>query len=263
MRWVRFLMEQDSPCWGRVEGSTIIVLSGSPFDRHGHHDTIERLPLTDTPLLPPCCPSKIVCIGRNYREHARELGNEPPAEPLLFLKPPSAVIAPGGEITLPRLSERVDHEGELALVIGRRCCGVQLDEDPRKYIHGYTCLNDVTARDLQKKDGQWARAKGFDTFCPLGPWIENAPNNSSRPWHNLRVETRVNGELRQQGNTSDFIFPVNVLLHAITAVMTLEPQDVIATGTPSGVGPLHAGDHVAITIEGIGTLENRVRAAAA
>ncbi|HET9784061.1 MAG TPA: fumarylacetoacetate hydrolase family protein [Terriglobales bacterium] len=260
MPWVRFLQEGQS-CWGQLEGDHIQVYSGTPLGEHAACQPragIERLPLDAVELLPPCTPTKIVCIGRNYREHARELGNEVPAEPLLFLKPPSALLAPGGTIRLPKLSQQVEYEGELGVVIGRRCHRLPLDADPRPYLLGFTCVNDVTARDLQKRDSQWARAKGFDTFCPVGPCVVEAPQAGARPWECLNIETRVNGQVRQQGNTGDFIFPLPRLLHAITAVMTLEPGDVIATGTPAGVGALAAGDRVSVTIAGVGTLENQV-----
>ncbi len=183
-------------------------------------------------------PSKIVCIGRNYREHAKELNHPIPTEPLIFLKPPSAVLAPGEPILRPTaLSQRVDHEGELGVVIGKRCHGLRDGDDVRQFILGYTCVNDVTARDLQNKDGQWSRAKGFDTFCPVGPVVVSGLD----PWQGVRVQTRVNGELRQDGTTADFLFSLDVILRYISQVMTLEPGDLIATGTPAGVGPLAGG----------------------
>ena len=197
-------------------------------------------------------PSKIVCVGRNYADHARELGNEAPSEPIIFLKPPSAVLAPGGRIVRPPQSQRVDFEGELALVIGREARHVS-EGNWRDYVAGYTCANDVTARDLQKKDVQFTRGKGFDTFCPIGPWIETDLDPSS-----LRIVTRVNGETRQDGNTSQMIFSCGVIIAFITSVMTLLPGDVILTGTPAGVGPLDGGDTVEVEIEGIGTLRNVV-----
>ena len=213
------------------------------------------LPLDSIRLLAAAEPSKIVCIGRNYREHAKELNHPIPTEPLFFLKPPSSVIGPGDEIRRPMgLSQRVDHEGELAVIIGKRCYRLREDEDVRLYIAGYTCLNDVTARDLQNKDGQWSRAKGFDTFCPIGPVVADDLD----PWHGVRVQTRVNGEARQDGTTADFLFPLDVLMRFIANVMTLEPGDVIATGTPAGVSPLNAGDVVEITVEGVGSLRNPV-----
>ncbi len=213
------------------------------------------IPLSAARLLAPAQPSKIVCIGRNYREHAKELNHEIPTSPLIFLKPPSAVIAPGEQIRRPHtLSQRVDHEGELGVVIGRRCHGLREDDDVRSYILGYTCVNDVTARDLQNIDGQWTRAKGFDTFCPIGPVIADGLD----PWKGVRIETRLNGQTRQSGTTADFIFPLDVILRYITSVMTLEPGDVIATGTPAGVGPMQPGDVVEVMVEGVGTLANPV-----
>ena len=217
--------------------------------------SFEPVPLASAPLLPPVVPSKIVCIGRNYREHAAELGNEIPAEPLLFLKAPSALLAPGGVIRIPALSQRVDFEGEIAIVIGKRCSHLGADEDVSQYIRGYTVVNDVTARDLQKKDGQWSRAKGFDTFCPVGPIVSDEVNPSS----GLNVVTRLNGVERQSGNTRDFIFSIDRLLRYISAAMTLFPGDLIPTGTPAGVAPMQPGDLVEVTVEGIGTLANPVQ----
>ncbi len=196
---------------------------------------------------------KIVCVGRNYLEHARELGNEVPERPLLFLKPPSALIGDGEAIVLPPESSRVEHEGEIAVVIGARALGVPREEAMR-YVSGYAPLNDVTARDLQKSDGQWTRAKGFDTFCPLGP-IVSADGIDPR---NLEVSCRVNGELRQHGRAADMAFDIPMLIAYISSIMTLEPGDVIATGTPAGVGPLHPGDVVEVEIPGVGTLRNPV-----
>lgn len=212
----------------------------------------EPMPLSAAELLAPVTPSKIVCVGRNYREHATELGNEVPAEPLLFFKPPSSLLAPGGAVMMPKVSERVDFEGELALVIARRARKLKPDMDWRAYVRGYTLANDVTARDLQKKDGQWTRAKGFDTFCPVGPFVSNEVD----PGAGLTVETRVNGELRQHGSTGDFIFSIPELLSYITAAITLEPGDLLLTGTPAGVGPLTAGDRVEVSIAGLGVLSN-------
>jgi 2-keto-4-pentenoate hydratase/2-oxohepta-3-ene-1,7-dioic acid hydratase in catechol pathway len=215
---------------------------------------IEPIALEEAALLPPVRPSKIVCIGRNYREHAAELDHEVPKEPLLFLKPSSALLAPGGVVRRPKISERVDFEGELCVVVGKTCYQPTADEDVRHYILGYTCLNDVTARDLQNKDGQWARAKGFDTFCPVGPVVVDGLD----PWTGLGVETRVNGAVRQSGNTRDFIFPLDVIIRQIARAMTLFPGDLIATGTPAGVGPVVAGDVMEVTVEGVGTLRNSV-----
>jgi len=205
-------------------------------------------------VLPPVVPSKIVCIGRNYREHAAELGNEVPKEPLLFLKTPSSLIAHKQPIHIPAISQRVDFEGELAIVIGKRCSKIGAEEDVRQYIRGYTIVNDVTARDLQKSDGQWSRAKGFDTFCPTGPFVTDEID----PDAGISVQTRLNGELRQDGNTRDLIFPIDFLLRHITAAITLYPGDLIPTGTPSGVGPMQPGDTVEITIDGMETLSNPV-----
>jgi 2-keto-4-pentenoate hydratase/2-oxohepta-3-ene-1,7-dioic acid hydratase in catechol pathway len=214
----------------------------------------EPVPLSGADLLPPVTPSKIVCVGRNYREHAAELGNEVPAEPLLFFKPPSSLLKPGGAIVMPPASSRVDYEGEIAVVIGGRASKLPPEFNPRAIIRGYTLANDVTARDLQKKDGQWTRAKGFDTFCPVGPWV----SDEVEPDIGLTIETRVNGELRQQGSTADFIFSVRQLLCYITAAITLEAGDLVLTGTPSGIGPLAPGDQVAVTSPGLGTLINSV-----
>ena len=214
-----------------------------------------EIPLTSVRLLAPVTPSKIVCIGRNYREHAKELNHPIPTEPLIFLKPPSAVLDPGEPILRPvTLSQRVDHEGELGVVIGKRCHGLREGDDVREFILGYTCVNDVTARDLQNKDGQWSRAKGFDTFCPVGPSVVSGLD----PWSGVRVQTRVNGQIRQDGTTADFLFPLDVILRFISQVMTLEPGDLIATGTPAGVSPLQPGDTVEVTVEGIGSLSNPV-----
>jgi 2-keto-4-pentenoate hydratase/2-oxohepta-3-ene-1,7-dioic acid hydratase in catechol pathway len=205
-------------------------------------------------LLAPVVPQKIVCIGRNYREHAAELGNEVPREPLLFLKAPSAVIAADDAIRIPALSQRVDYEGELAVVIGKRASRIGVNEDVGGYIRGYTIVNDVTARDLQKSDGQWSRAKGFDTFCPMGPLVTDEID----PWAGVAVETRLNGEVKQHGTTLDLIFDIAALLRHISAAMTLLPGDVVPTGTPAGVGPMKAGDRVEVTVGGIGTLTNPV-----
>jgi len=199
-------------------------------------------------------PSKIVCVGRNYADHAAELGNEVPKEPLLFLKAPSAVICDGDAILLPTQSVQVEHEGELGVVISKTCKGLTDGDDWREYVQGYTCLNDVTARDLQRKDGQFARAKSFDTFCPVGPHIETELDISD-----IRVIVRVNGEIRQDGRTSQMVFPVDFLVRYISQMMTLNGGDIIATGTPSGVSKLEPGDVCEVEIEGIGILQNPVR----
>lgn len=215
---------------------------------------MDHIPLNQAELLAPVRPSKIICVGRNYREHAAELGNEVPAEPLIFFKPPSALLAPGAAIRRPVISQRTDYEGELGVVISKSCYKLGPAEDARPYILGYTAVNDFTARDLQNKDGQWTRAKGFDSFCPAGPVVTDEID----PWPGVTVETRVNGDLRQQGNTRDFIFPLDVIIRHISRVMTLVPGDLIATGTPKGVGPVVAGDVIEVTVAGVGTLRNPV-----
>jgi 2-keto-4-pentenoate hydratase/2-oxohepta-3-ene-1,7-dioic acid hydratase in catechol pathway len=212
-------------------------------------------PLSALTLLAPVTPSKIVCIGRNYRDHAAELGNEPPKEPLLFLKAPSSLLSPGGIIRLPAVSQRVDFEGELGIVIGRSCYRLQAEEDVRSYIRGYVVVNDVTARDLQKTDGQWSRAKGFDTFCPVGPIVSDAID----PDAGVTVTTRLNGVVQQHGSTADFIFKIDTLVRYISAAMTLNPDDLIPTGTPAGVGPMQSGDVVEVEIDGLGILRNIVQ----
>src|SRR3954471_5080326 len=260
MKYCRFEYE-GTPQFGWVETvgghDQITRIFQFPADIAALESGLKKIPSTpvaDAALLAPVEPSKIVCIGRNYREHAAELGNEVPVEPLIFFKPPSSVIGPGQTIVRPKTSARVDHEAELGVVIGKRCRNLKADDDVHPYILGYTCVNDVTARDLQKKDNQWTRGKGFDTFCPVGPIVSNEID----PWSGIAVETRVNAELRQQGNTRDFIFQLNVVIRYISRVMTLLSGDLIATGTPSGVGPLTAGDVVEVTVQGIGTLRNPV-----
>jgi 2-keto-4-pentenoate hydratase/2-oxohepta-3-ene-1,7-dioic acid hydratase in catechol pathway len=239
------------PRFGLGQGETVREITGDLFGAWTPSDRIWRL--DQLRLLPPVTPSKIVCIGRNYHEHAAELGNPVPKEPLIFLKPPSAVIGPDEPIVLPAISHRVDHEGELAIIIGRRCSQLAPDADVRPYILGFTCLNDVTARDIQKADVQFTRGKGFDTFCPLGPVVETQLDLSSAV-----VSTFVNGSQRQSAPVTQMIFPVDVIIRWISRVMTLEPGDVIATGTPAGVGPLAAGDVVEVVVTGIGTLRNPV-----
>jgi len=216
------------------------------------------MPLSAASLLPPVTPSKIICVGRNYRDHAHELGNPIPAEPLLFFKPPSSLLGAGGVVRLPAASTHVDFEGELALVIGSRVRNLTPDADWRKVIRGCTLADDVSARDLQKKDVQWTRAKGFDTFCPVGPLVSDELD----PLSGLTIETSLNGELRQHASTLDFIFSIPTLLCFITAAFTLEPGDLILTGTPSGVGALKAGDNVEISIPGLGVLSHTVESAA-
>ena len=237
------------------DGLVVAELLGHPF---GIGDesirlTGSRYPLADVRLLAPVLPSKVIAIGKNYADHVREMGGEPPPEPVIFLKPSTAVIGPRDPIVYPaELSERVDFEGELAVVIGRLCRQVPAARVP-EVIFGYTCANDVTARDLQARDGQWARAKGFDTFCPLGPWIRTDLDPAD-----LELTTVVNGEIRQNARTSQLLHDVTALITYVSAVMTLLPGDVLLTGTPAGVGPLKEGDEVAVTIENIGTLTNGV-----
>ena len=252
MKIARFSTGGD-PRFGIVDDDEIVVLRGDPMF-NGFDTTEERIPLADVKLLAPVIPrSKVVAVGRNYREHAAELGNEAPAEPLLFLKPNTSVIGPGDTIVRPRQSSRVDFEGELAIVIGSIAKNVP-EADAASVVFGYTVANDVTARDLQEKDGQWARAKGFDTFCPLGPVIETEFEVASQG-----IETRVNGEVRQSGRLDEMVHSVASVIAYASAVFTLLPGDVILTGTPAGVGPIMAGDTVEVTVEGIGTLSNPVR----
>jgi 2-keto-4-pentenoate hydratase/2-oxohepta-3-ene-1,7-dioic acid hydratase in catechol pathway len=209
--------------------------------------------LREVTLLPPVAPSKIICVGRNYAAHAAELGNEVPKEPLLFLKAPSSIITDKESIILPQQSSQVEHEGELAVIIGRICKNLSDSDDPLAYVFGYTVLNDITARDLQKKDIQFTRAKSFDTFCPVGAFIE-----TEFDWRDAQLTVKVNGDLKQQGRTSEMIFPVDFLIRYISRQMTLNVGDLIATGTPSGVSVLNDGDICEVEIEGIGTLSNPV-----
>jgi 2-keto-4-pentenoate hydratase/2-oxohepta-3-ene-1,7-dioic acid hydratase in catechol pathway len=253
----------DDPRYGIVTGdvddlgipdeeSVITALAGDPL-YVGLQPTDEQVRLSDARLLSPVLPrSKVVGIGRNYAAHAAEMGSDLPDEPLMFLKPNTSVVGPGDPIFYPRQTEDLHYEGELAVVIGRICRDVPA-EKYADVVHGYTVGNDVTARDLQRKDGQFTRAKGFDSFCPLGPWIETELDVSD-----LRVQTFLNGEVRQDGRTSDLIFDVPTLIAHVTSVMTLLPGDVILTGTPEGVGPMNAGDEVEISVQGIGNLTNKV-----
>ncbi len=270
MRIARFA-KGNGVSYGVVEGEqgglTIAELHGHPFgvDPGGVRLTGHRYPLAEVRLLAPVLPSKVVAAGRNYASHVREMSGEPPAgrreglhgvqgsEPVLFLKPSTSVTGPGEAITYPvKQTERVDFEGELAVIIGRLCRDVPR-ERAEDVIFGYTCANDVTARDLQARDGQWTRAKGFDTFCPLGPWIETGTNPAD-----LELVTTVNGAVRQRARTSELLWDVPALIAFVSQVMTLLPGDVLLTGTPAGVGPLTDGDEVSVTIESIGTLTNRV-----
>ena len=257
MRIARFA-KGDGVAYGVVEGEaaqTIAELYGHPFgiDPSGVRLTGQRYPLAEVRLLAPVLPSKVVAVGKNYAEHVREMGSELPAEPVLFLKPSTSVTGPGDRIAYPvKLTDRVDYEGELAVIIGRLCRDVP-KERAYDVIFGYTCANDVTARDLQLTDGQWTRAKGFDTFCPLGPWMETATDPSD-----LGITTTVNGEVRQHARTRELLWDVPSLIEHVSAVMTLLPGDVLLTGTPEGVGPLTDGDEVSVTVESIGTLTNKV-----
>jgi 2-keto-4-pentenoate hydratase/2-oxohepta-3-ene-1,7-dioic acid hydratase in catechol pathway len=268
MRYCRFQFNGQAQ-YGLVESvagrdAIVRVLLTTPEDADGDMESlrtrkIEAIALEEATLLPAVRPSKIVCVGRNYREHAAELGHDVPKEPLIFLKATSALLAPGGIVRRPKISQRVDFEGELGVVIGKICHQPPADADIRQYILGYTCVNDVTARDLQTSDGQWSRAKGFDTFCPVGPIVvtdEIDPGFGEGA--GVGVQTRVNGAVKQNGNTRDFIFNLDVVIRYIAQAMTLYPGDLIPTGTPSGVGPVVAGDVMEVTVEGVGTLKNSV-----
>src|ERR1700723_254005 len=270
MNYCRFLLD-NQPHYGAVEDRNQVLwitdLIHAPEDDLAFHLAhsraavpsldlaslaFEPMPLSAATLLPPVTPSKIVCVGRNYRDHAKELGNKVPTEPLLFFKPPSSLLAPGGVVRMPAASERVDFEGELALVIAKRVTKLAPDADWRSVVRGYTVANDVTARDLQKTDGQWTRAKGFDTFCPVGPIVSDQVD----PEAGVELETRVNGELRQHGSTLDLIFSIPALLAYISAAISLEPGDLILPGTPAGLHPLAPGARVEVAIAGLGVLTN-------
>jgi 2-keto-4-pentenoate hydratase/2-oxohepta-3-ene-1,7-dioic acid hydratase in catechol pathway len=263
MKYCRFQLNSQ-PYYGLVEsvaGKDQITrtLSVAPHLSEGDLEDlpskrIDPIAFDSANLLAPVQPTKIVCIGRNYRAHAAEFGSDVPTEPLIFLKAQSSLLAPKQTVLRPKISQRVDYEGELGIVIGKKCRHLKPDEDVRPYILGYTCVNDVTARDLQKKDDQWSRAKGFDTFCPVGPVVVTELD----PWKGVGVEAKVNGAVKQHGNTNDLIFAVDVVIRHIAQAMTLYPGDLIATGTPEGVGPVVAGDVMEITVEGIGTLSNPV-----
>ncbi len=255
MRLVRFRFGDRIATGASEFGSdTIRILRGTYFE--DPVPTGDEVPFDDVRLLAPILPSKLVCVARNYMAHAAEFDMDVPEEPMLFLKPSTAVIGPDDPIHLLPISHRVDYEGELAAVIGRIARDVRA-EDAAAYILGYTCANDVTLRDLQKSDEQWARAKGFDGSCPLGPWIETDLDPTD-----VRLETRINGEIRQAGQTSDMVFGVATLIEHITTFMTLLPGDAILTGTPEGVGKLSPGDVVEVEVDGIGTLSNRVEGTA-
>jgi 2-keto-4-pentenoate hydratase/2-oxohepta-3-ene-1,7-dioic acid hydratase in catechol pathway len=250
MRFIRYQKGTDEPRFGWVLEDKIGPIEGSPFQEFRRLEA--AISLDEIRLLPPIGPGKIICVGRNYIAHAREHDAEVPEIPLLFLKPPTAVIGPGENIVLPPQSQLIEHEAELAVVIGKQGRRVQ-PENALEYVLGYTVGNDVTARDLQSKDGQWTRSKGFDTFCPLGPWIETELDSAD-----AMITCHVNGEMRQMASTRDMVFNVRQLIAFASSVMTLLPGDVLLTGTPAGVGPLLPGDVVEVTIEGIGKLSNPV-----
>jgi 2-keto-4-pentenoate hydratase/2-oxohepta-3-ene-1,7-dioic acid hydratase in catechol pathway len=257
MRICRFITgDSTTPRFGILQNDLVLpFLDQEQFENFHQQQTGAGISKTNVTFLAPVSPSKVVCVGRNYREHAAELGNKMPEEPMLFLKPPSAVIASEDSIEIPSASQQVEHEGELGVVIGRKASKLSDAEDPLDYVLGYTCVNDVTARDLQRKDVQFTRGKSFDTFCPVGPFIV-----SDLDPLNLVVTTRLNGNLKQRGQTADMAFPVPFLIRYISNIMTLLPGDLIATGTPAGVSPMKDGDVVEVEIEGIGILRNPVRA---
>jgi 2-keto-4-pentenoate hydratase/2-oxohepta-3-ene-1,7-dioic acid hydratase in catechol pathway len=260
MKFCRFLPfttgEQTTPlpAYGILTDDGIRQISAVPWTAWS--ETRTRWSLSEVRLLAPCEPGKILCIGRNYAAHAAELGNAMPKEPMLFMKPPSSMIGPEEAILLPQYSQRVEHEAELCVVMGHKCAHLSDNDEPLAYVLGYTCLNDVTARDLQKTDGQFTRAKGFDTFCPVGPCIETQLDP-----HKALVECRVNGEVRQSGSTSLMAYPVAFLIRWLSRMMTLFPGDIIATGTPAGVGQLSPGDTVEVSVAGVGVLRNAVQSA--
>ena len=236
---------------GIVENGTIREISGEIWGERKPTGRTWRV--DQVRFLPPSWPTKIICMARNYLDHAAEMNIEAPKQPVIFSKPPSSIIAPGDEIVMPRISKRVDYEGELAFIVGRRCSHPRPTESFAPYIVGYTCLNDVTARDLQRLDGQYTRGKGFDTFCPFGPMVETEPPSSD-----TRIETFVNGQKKQSARVADMVFGIEVIFRWVAEAMTLEPGDLIATGTPAGVGPLAAGDVVEVRVGDIGTLRNIV-----
>lgn len=250
MRFARLLYEDEEYC-GIIHGDDITLLEGDIFDYFS--ETNIHVPLGSAKLLPPCEPTKIVAVGLNYADHAKEMGDKIPKFPALFIKPSSSVIGHGDDIIYPPMSKQVDYEAELAIVIGKTSSYVSEDE-AKNYIFGYTCLNDVTARDLQKIDPQWTRAKGFDTFAPIGPWIETDLNPD-----NAEIKLKLNGEIKQHSNTSNFIFKTNTLVSKISEIMTLYSGDIITTGTPSGIGPMKPGDTVEVDIDGIGILKNTIK----
>jgi len=249
---------ERTPAWGLLVDQVVYPLQGAPYlapltaGVYAPQIIGDALHIDDVKLMAPVTPQKIVCVGRNYAEHAAELGNEIPPEPLIFFKPPSSLIGPDEAVIYPSISERVDHEGELALVIGQRCRHLA-EEDAADVIFGYTLANDVTARDLQKQDGQWTRGKGFDTFCPVGPWIDTQFNPANRA-----IRCLVNDTVRQNGNTGLMIYSIGRVLAFVTQFMTLEPGDLVLTGTPAGVGPVQPGDVMTVEVSGLGMLSNPV-----
>jgi len=252
MNILRFRTHPDEEArWGWHTDGRVGAVDGSPFEQFRREEA--AIPIEDVELLPPVQPGKIICVGRNYPSHAAEMQRDVPDIPLLFLKPPGSVIGPGAPIRLPPQSKQVEHEAELALVIGMRGRWIK-PEHVNEHIFGYTIANDVTARDLQRIDSQWTRSKGFDTFCPLGPWIETEFDPAD-----AMITCTVSGQMRQMGSTRDMVFTTRKLVAFISSVMTLEPGDVILSGTPAGVGPLHEGDEVRIEIENLGVLTNPVR----
>jgi 2-keto-4-pentenoate hydratase/2-oxohepta-3-ene-1,7-dioic acid hydratase in catechol pathway len=251
MRIVRYQYKSEAATYGWLLENKVGPIVGDVFGEYRRQEA--ELPLTSVKLLAPVQPSKIICIGRNYAEHARERDVEVPKAPLIFMKPPSSINNPDEAIILPPQSQQVEHEAELVVVIGKRAHNVTV-EAAQDYVFGYTLGNDVTARDLQHSDGQWTRAKGFDTFCPFGPWVDTEFDPSD-----VIISCRVNGQPRQMASTRDMIFNISMLIAFITSVMTLEPGDLIFTGTPAGVGPLKDGDEVVVEIEGLGKLDNPVR----
>lgn len=255
MKICKYILDEEIK-FGVIKDDLIFPLDNiSDLERDEDSLSLENpVSLSQVEFLPPVIPSKIVCVGRNYAAHAAELGNEVPKEPLLFLKAPSSLIVDGDDILIPEQSEQVEHEGELALIIGRECKKLTPNDDPFDYVFGYLCLNDVTARDVQKRDVQFTRGKSFDTFCPIGAFIETELDVSD-----IRVTTRVNDEIRQDGRTSQMVFPVDFLIRYISNQMTLNAGDIIATGTPSGVSKMLSGDICEVEIEGIGVLRNTVR----
>lgn len=251
MQLIRFQSDFGSPSYGWIFEDKVGLIEGSPYGEYRRMEAY--LPVKSAKLFAPVVPSKVVCVGRNYADHIQELNSETPTAPLLFLKPPSAVIGSGEAIQLPAQSTRVEHEAELAVVIGRRARNLSA-QDAEGAILGYTVANDVTARDLQMGDGQWTRSKGFDTFCPIGPWIETDLDP-----YDLLITCKVNEETRQMASTREMLFKIPELVAYISTIMTLMPGDVILTGTPAGVGTLKDGDIVLISIEGIGELRNKVK----